>query len=152
MKGHTLTAAFALTLSLLTACHVGPQIDDLPAAVEPQGANVELEFHKNSPHRSLAIDAAELLQVDDDGILVAMRLARDGGPRLTMVPWSVLTKVTATDFKGIRWKFDLSTAHLHQQAREELRLVSRFPQGLPASLRTRLAATYGQADAETLGQ
>lgn len=137
-------------VSLLASCHVGPQIESLPAAVQPHGASVELDFHKNSPHRSLDISAAELLEVSDDGILLALRVD-DADPRLTLVPWSVLARISATELTGIRWKFGLAEKYV-QKNREELRLVSRFPQGLSGPLRARLAALYGQSEVETLGQ
>ena len=142
--------AVAVLAGVLSACHVGPQIDELPAAVQPQGAEVELDFQKASPHRELDIAGAELLVVNDDGIVVALRTAPGGPARLTAIPWTVLHRVTATDFQGIRWASGLTDKY-DQRGRENLRLVSRFPQGLSDSLQDRLLEAYRQAQLDTLG-
>ncbi|HVT45354.1 MAG TPA: hypothetical protein VMT00_13295 [Thermoanaerobaculia bacterium] len=118
-----------VTLALcLTACAVGPRVGDFKPAYSPAGIEVTLNLEGESTLKG------ELLEVRDSGlvmlndnevILISYASIRRGGLAQT----------------GIRIGEGKPPA---RAAREQLRLLSRYPQGLSPELLASLLSAYGQ--------
>ena len=128
------------TLLATIGCHSGPQVDNLPALREPQGATVEMRIRASEDRRQFRYQG-ELIEIGDAGLLLLMR--RDTGTHLFAVSWSELERIEATELPGFA-----ATPGGRPERRsdviDEFRLISRFPQGLSENLRTRLLTSYGQ--------
>ncbi|MBT8100479.1 MAG: hypothetical protein KJO82_12045 [Gammaproteobacteria bacterium] len=145
----TRSVLFVLLPLLLVACHAGLQIEELTAARTPEGAFVTLEFNRASPLRALELRRVELLEVQQGGMLISATTGTDSRARLAFVSWDELKRVSAVDFKGMRWAAG-HTEKYDSSHKNKLRLISRYPQGLSETLREQLAATFGQPGVETL--
>lgn len=134
----------ALTGTVLAACHVGPQIDDADPYLgrQPQGAQVIVNMNKKADGRRIEYHG-ELLDVRDDGLVVLAPKNEQSDASVVLVLWSEIYRTRASELPG----FAMRTTQGGSQRKssiEELRNVSRFPQGLSARLTEQLLAHYGQ--------
>ncbi len=142
MKGFRLQIYIAI-LALLSACgHVGPRIDHIHAARMPAGAYVLIEIAQSGTQKKQRYDG-ELLEVRDDGLVVALRTESIRDKHIAFVPWNIVYRVKATTLPGMQ-----STRPHGEKRREiaikEFRIVSRYPQGLSPELLDRLLASFDQ--------
>ncbi len=121
--------AVALLVSL-GACQWGTTPKKLDPLLAAAGAQVAIMLPAQTwPLRG------ELYAVDSIGALVKADL-------LTQVPWSAMRSMDVIGFGG---GFDLPAGAVMNVAQlEQLRLVSRFPQGLHSALLTRVLQTLRQ--------
>lgn len=126
----------SVLLAGLTACAVGPRVEDQPMARQPRGASVKLDTAEGPI-------AGELLAVQDTAIVILTR-----AQRATLVPFRVIldgdAELAGEITRGGR------TPGGHRL--ERLRLVSRFPQGFNPELQRALLTALGQAELEVMGQ
>ena len=109
-------------LLLLGACYVGPSVKRYAPAHGPAGAAVKLEL------RGDRTVGGELLAVEDGTLLLLE--ARQ------------LVRVDVAAIRSLRGP-NISTGALDDAARERLRLVSRYPQGVSPELEASLLLAYG---------
>ena len=129
-------AAMALTLG---ACTLGSRPATFAPARSPQG--IEARITPWARHYTAATIVGELLSVSDSGLMV---LSADR--RLLHAHWPALARATFRQL-GVR----LEGGHAPDpRARERLRLVSRYPQGLSAELTSGLLASLGRERVEVL--
>jgi hypothetical protein len=124
-----LTVLLAL-LIVLGGCTIGPQVQNEPLAREPRGASVTLQARGHTI-------TGELLEVQDSALLVLTP-----EERVTLVSYRLLRRGDAE----MRIPIVRGGEPPSRARREQLRRVSRFPQGLDPSLRGALLDAYGQAD------
>jgi len=129
-------AAAALTLA---ACTLGSRPATFAPARSPQG--VEARIALWGPRRTVTALVGELLSVTDSGLVV---LSADR--RVVHAHWPA--QVSAT-FRQVPVRLTGGQAP-DARARERLRLVSRFPQGLSPELTARLLASLGRDHVEEL--
>ena len=133
---------YTAILALLSACHVGPMIDQIHAARLPAGAYVLIEIAQSGTQKKQNYEG-ELLEVRDDGLVVALRSDSIRDTHIAFVPWNIVYRVKATTLPGIQ-----STTPQTEMRREiaikEFRIVSRYPQGLSPELLDRLLASFDQ--------
>lgn len=127
---------YTAILALLSACHVGPQIDQIHAARLPAGASVLIEIARSGTQKKQEY-AGELLEVRDDGLVVALRSDTIRDTHIAFVPWNIVYRVKATTLPGIQ----SSTRRI---AIKKFRIVSRYPQGLSPELLEKLLASFDQ--------
>lgn len=133
----TLRSVFFVVIGLcLNACHVGPQVEQLRTPLSPKGANIEIVLNSgNSSNRPT--HQGELLDVRDTGLVVALHTG------VHFFPWNTVFKATGTELKSLRTDLR-DSKDLEHPSINELRLVSRFPQGLSIELQRALLAGLGQ--------
>ena len=129
-------AAMALTLA---ACTLGSRPATFGPAQSPRG--IEARITPWALHYTAATIAGELLSVTDSGLVL---LSADR--RLLHAHWPALQSAR---FRQLGVRLDNGNAPDHR-ARERLRLVSRYPQGLSAELASRLLASLGRERVEVL--
>lgn len=116
-------------LGLLAACAVGTTGGSYEPAKGPAGARVTLEV---TGHREVI---GELLAVEDASLLLLQER------QLVRVPLALIVSGNApkVSFTGrtLMAKSD--------EARERLRLISRYPQGMSPELEAMLLEAYGQS-------
>ncbi len=123
--------AAALALVLVPACvNVGTQVQDFTVAAEPNGAmaNIQTDFGTVS---------GELLAVQDDGVIVLHNSVME------LVPYEFIRSLQLSQLDG---EYSLGSRAPDRARRTRLALVSRYPQGMDAQLRTRLLAQLGQQE------
>jgi hypothetical protein len=128
---------FGILLAGAVACSVGPRPEKIQPAREPAGATIGLQLRGG---RSKLLVTGELLAVQDSGLLV-----RDT-TRIVLVPNRAIRTGTLL-VPGIGLTF---SGRPSGATRERLRLVSRYPAGVPADLLRRLLAAYGHDSLETI--
>ena len=121
-----------MLLMSLTACviHAGPGPDDYPPAHSAAGVSASLVLATNSSSR---VDG-ELLEVRDSALVI---LTRD---RVVAVPFSTIDSGTFADSP-------VAVGHREKPLPgdfQSIRLVSRYPQGIPAEALRRILASKGQ--------
>ena len=147
MKMTSLTTGIAVVVSL-GSCHVGPMIDELEASRQPFGAHVEIEISQSGTPRTLDYEG-ELIEVGDDGLVFATR-PNDGAPsRLIYAPWQRIRSIEATELPGYRYTGRGSRSR-RSETMQEMRIVSRFPQGLTPELMDELLASFDQVKVDSL--
>lgn len=121
-------AAVLAALTLGAACTVGTRVRTFRPAQSPAGAAATLELRGERLR-------GELLALDDSALFV---LAAGG---VTLVRYTAILGATFAQVGS-----PLGGGHAPRpQAREQLRLVSRFPQGLTPELLRALLAAHAQA-------
>lgn len=133
---------YTAILALLSACHVGPRIDQIHAARLPAGAYVLIEIAQSGTQKKQKYEG-ELLEVRDDGLVVALRSDSIHDTHIAFVPWNIVYKVKASTLPGIQ----STTPHGERRRKiaiKEFRIVSRYPQGLSPELLDRLLASFDQ--------
>lgn len=135
-------------LPLVAACHVGPQIDETDFARQPHGAAVLVAVTREGERKTVK-HRGELLEVRDDGLVIAAITETDDKPRVVMIPWETVERAKATELPGIETR---QSYRERQRAatREKLRNVSRYPQGLPPDIMDELLVSYGQTTIESV--
>lgn len=116
-------------LVIVLGCSVGTHAGSFEPAQSGAGISVVIRTDAGGP-------GAELLEVQDTALLVV------AANRVTLVPFRVMTEVRVHQREHLN--FGREGPSLRQ--REELRLVSRYPQGVSATLLERLLAAYGQTE------
>ena len=87
--------------------------------------------------------AFTLLEVRDDGLVVALRSDSIRDTHMAFVPWNIVSRVKAITLPGIQ----STTPHAERRrenAIKKFRIVSRYPQGLSPELLDRLLASFDQ--------
>ena len=115
---------------IVAACTVGTHARNYQPARGPAGAMVNLELLDKSRTRG------ELLAVEDSTLL----LLRDS--QLVRVP---LSQVRSGRAPKVSFNSRMRTG-----TREQLRLISRYPQGVSTELEGRLLTAYGQREVRSL--
>ena len=136
----TSAIAAAATALALAACTLGTRPATFEPARSPQGIEARIGYW--GPRHTVLALVGELLAVTDSGLVV---LSADR--RLVHAHWPVLVSAT---FRQIGVRLHGGDAP-DPRARERLRLVSRFPQGLSAELTSRLLSSLGRDRMEVLG-
>ena len=130
MSLRTLVGRLAVPLALV-GCFVGPSAKNYAPARGPGGAIVALVL---SGSRELQ---AELLAVEDSTLLVLR------GRELVRVAVAAIES-------GKVPKVSFNRSTLRGDTRERLRLISRYPQGVPAALEARLLEAYGAPEVKAV--
>lgn len=117
----------AIAVLTLGACMVGPSIDSFPSATGPQGIAVDLHLKKVRVN-------GELLAAEDTAVV----LLRD--QRVVLVP---LKDIVGGTFQSQGLMIQ-GGRYLSAGAAERLRLLARFPAGLPPEGWAALLQAYGQ--------
>jgi hypothetical protein len=112
-------------LLLLAACMVGTRAQNYQPAKGPAGATINLEL---TDRQKLS---GELLAVEDTSLLVLR------GKELVRVALPRIRRASAPRV-GFRTR-------MNDRIREQLRLISRYPQGVTPELEARLLQAYNQA-------
>jgi hypothetical protein len=141
------TTLIAVT-TLIGACHVGPQLDQTGIGRQPHGANVTVEITRKNEHKRTKHDG-ELVDVRDDGLLIAIRSDANDDPRMAFVPWNIIYGAKATDWSGFAMRSSYGETR-RAESIEKLRTISRFPQGLSPELLGQLLAHSGQTTVDTI--
>jgi hypothetical protein len=118
-------AALAL---LITGCAIGPRVENFKPALQPAGIDAAMRLDTRASLR------AELLDVQETGLVVL------NGRKVTLIPY---TSILSTTFPQTSIRIEARTAP-STRTREQLRLLSRFPQGLTPALLNLLLAAYQQ--------
>jgi len=129
----------ATALLTLSACTLGSRPATFGPARSPQG--IEARITMSAPRYTAATIVGELLSVTDSGLVV---LSADR--RLLYVHWPALRYAT---FRQIGVRLNAGKAP-DARAQEQLRLVSRFPQGMSPELTARLLESLGRERVEVL--
>lgn len=140
---------FNTTLGLLVAaCHVGPQIDQTNLGRQPQGANVVVELTTKIKSKRVE-HSGELLEVGDDALVLLSQKNAQNASRIVLIPWRKIHRASTSELPGIAVRTSQGASR-RQASTEELRIVSRFPQGLSPQLMSQLLARYGQSTPEAV--
>lgn len=135
--------ALALVMLALSACHVGPQVEQTDVGRKPYGADVVVQLKEKANSKRVE-HSGELLEVRSDGLVVLAGKDAEDEARIIFVPWSRIYRAAANDLPGIAVR--TSQGESQQEASTaDLRNVSRFPQGLSPELTNQLLAHYGQS-------
>ena len=141
------TALIVIT-TLIGACHVGPQLDNTSIGRQPYGANVAVEVTRKDEKKRTE-HTGELVEVQEDGLLIAIRSDASDDPRIAFVPWIMVYSAKATDWPGFAMRNSQGDTQ-RAESIEKLRTISRFPQGLSAELLDRLLANSGQTAVDNI--
>lgn len=136
--------AFVL-LSAVAGCTVGSAGHRLGPAQTGQGITVEVTTRATSRYFELWNHSAEVLAVQTDGLLLRSHDASQR--RIVRVAYSAIEEARFDDLSrlGFGWGAVPSV-----EQREELRLLSRFPQGVDDELLQRLLNVYDQDTLRTI--
>jgi len=120
-----------LALCLAGGCRYGLTVESFPPARAPKGVTSKITTNR-------ARFVAELIEVRDDGIVIFAQ------QRFRLLPYSV---IVSSRFDGMSSADTISDRRPPKPAaRERLRLVSRFPQGLSPELLQKLLEANGQTE------
>lgn len=120
--------ALAITLGMVAAaCHVGPDVATYPPATSPHGAVGNFEVGTTSFE-------AELLAVRDSSFVVLRNR------QVVEVPFA---NVASSSFPHVSIQVSRKALPSAEEL-AQLRILSRFPQGLSAELERKLLDAYGQ--------
>lgn len=130
------TLLLALAVPLFGGCtlHFGTNPATFAPALTPDGANAVLEVRTASV-------TGELLAADDSGLLVVVL------GRLSRVPHALIDRASFPDF-GYSFRTQGQTPEPATLAR--VRLIARYPTGIPAAALPKLLAQRGQDAIEVL--
>lgn len=132
-----LRAAGAATTLAAAACHWGTRPDDFPPARSPAGARVAVRVSGERADR-----VGELYAVDTAGVTILPGARLMPGARLVRIAWP---RVRAMDVARLGGEYDVPPGETVGAAkRQQLALVSRFPQGLGGELLSRVLARLRQ--------
>ena len=133
MNRLTVTLAVAV---VLTACAVGPKVKNFVPAQKPSGVETSLKLDGGGSV------TGELLAVEETALVIL------SGNNVTRVAYESIDSGTFPQTAIRIGGHQLPRA----DARERLRLLSRFPQGLTPTLLSSLLAAYRQANIAVLPQ
>jgi hypothetical protein len=148
MKAFDLTMAVAVVALLGGCVTVGPEIAKMPALQRPEGATVALDVKVPGVRQRRRYEG-ELIEVHEDGLVVAWKSGASSEARLILVPWDVVSRIQATELPGFDFAF-MSGGARRNAAIEKMHLVSRYPQRLPPELMANLLASYRQESIDPL--
>jgi len=140
-----------LLIVAITGCQVGPRIDELEQARRPEGATTTIKLHYGFAEGDEL--KGELLEVQEKGLLLNASERGQGKAvtrRLVFVPYTAAIDIKL-DTPGVRAIFEADTEGGRVLHQEQLRLLSRFPQGLSAPLLEQLLEAQGQKTVYVLG-
>jgi hypothetical protein len=153
---------YLLLCLAIAGCHAGPQIESFEQARHPEGITTTIELRGGIAERERV--EGELLEVREDGLLLNTREAREGGVvkrHLVFVPYTAMEDVGLEKLnlsvlgKKDYWPDDDTSPDMspkrRKHDREQLRLLSRFPQGLSRPLLDELLAAEGQTTVDVIG-
>ena len=130
IRSFTSSALIVATIAL-GACVTGRSVDKYAAAVTPAGARVTVGT------RTGAL-LGELIEVRDSGVVLLMP------KEVVLVPFTSIRTLTVPDERFL-YRGGVPPAPI----RERLRLISRFPAGLPEAHMARLLQSLGQETVRT---
>lgn len=120
----------AVLAALLSGCAVGPRVERFAPAQKPSGVEASLKFLAGTSV------TGELLEVENAALVIL------NGNEVTRVAYTAIRSGTfAQTGITIQERKPLSVTE-----REQLRLLSRFPQGLTPPLLASLLAAYRQTN------
>lgn len=119
----------AVLTVMVVACSLGTRARGYEPAQHPAGIHVTVVTIMPQPLQG------ELLAVDDTSVTVV------SGSRLWVAPYTTIRRINVRQGGQIAVRL----RGPGEREREDLRLRSRYPQGMDAGLRTRVLAAYGQA-------
>lgn len=125
-----------VVVGAVLACNTGTRLEKFAPAHEPAGVTIRLRLHFGQGTQLLA---GELLAVQDSGILL-----RDS-TRIVFV-WNDAVRYGETTTRGTGLSFERKPVG---STREQLRLLSRYPDGVSPGLLSSLLAAYGRDSVET---
>jgi len=121
---------YGILLSVLalggTGCHFGRKAESLSAAQTSAGATANVVLDKGTA-------TGELLAAEDNGLLLLR------GQTLLMVPYLSIRQVVFSDIGRV---YSLGQSPPNPGTLRALRLISHFPQGIPASAVPKLRSMY----------
>lgn len=120
-----------LAVCLCGACHYGPTVSAYPPASSPYGA--EANIITVSKGRL----TAELIEVRESDIVILA----DG--KLELRPYASIKALTV---EVLDKHFNIGGKPPSSKARADIRILSRFPQGLTPELLAKLLQAYGQTE------
>lgn len=125
----------------LAGCTIGPNMGRLAPLEYGRGIEVRL-VRDGRP----TVSSYEVLSVEDDGLYLH-RPASNSGESIFWIPYE---NISRADFPGLtRLNFERGKAPAPSRM-HELRLASRYPQGIDADLREAILAAYDQEEVVTL--
>lgn len=124
---------FILAL-LLGGCVAGPRVENFAPAQNPSGVEASVELSDRTSVRG------ELLAVEKDAIVLLV------GNRVTRI---AVANIARASFRQASVGIERGRMP-DAPARERLRLLSRFPQGLTPPLLGSLLSAYGQSEIAVL--
>jgi hypothetical protein len=142
-------SAYLLLSLTIAGCHVGPRIENFEQARRPEGITVTIKIRGATAERV----EGELLEVREDSLLLNTREAQGGGGvvrPLVLVPYTAMANVEVEKLK-LRMLDNEDEPKKRKQDLEQLRLLSRFPQGLSRPLFDELLAAEGQTTIDVIG-
>lgn len=132
----------ALFFVSLLGCTIGPAADSLEPAQSGRGITVQVSVRSDiSP--SLWRHHAEVLAVQDDGLL--LRSHHDHEQSIVRIAYSAIREARFDELSRLNFGDGAPPAR-----REELRLLSRYPQGVDDDLLRRLLNAYDQDTLRTI--
>lgn len=148
---------------VVSGCHFGVQIQDFKPAHRPQGVTIELGLYPDLVAGNTM--TGELLEVREEGLLLNVAANPKGAGnerRVVMVTYPAIknddieqlgrSKIAAKRLKATSPNANEAAIKRDEQAREFLRLISRFPQGLSSELLADLLSAQGQESVEILSR
>ena len=154
--------AWLIVSLVITACQLGPRIDKFEQARRPEGITTTIELRSGLDQDGRI--EGELLEVQENGLLLNARTIRDGGTverRLVFVPYTAMRDIDLDEL-GLKvlphhdqeTEYEAAIRQDGSSVRvrhvEQLRLLSRFPQGLSPPLLEQLLAAEGQTAVEVI--
>ena len=126
-----MTRSIAVLCVLLSGCAVGKNVNSVPVAVTPSGAEGRLQLEQGTL-------TGELLSVTDSSVIVL-----NAQQKVVSLP---LVRIRGLEFKP----FVINVGRPDQQQLGVLRRISRFPFGIPDAALAALLARSGQSSIESV--
>jgi hypothetical protein len=124
----------------LPSCVVGPSADGLAPAQTGRGVDIVVTPLETPEGPTYGHIRAELLAVRDDALLLQMGL-------ITLVPYASIVRAEVEGLERLSFGDGQPPT---DAKRQELRLLSRYPQGVSDDLLRRLLDAYDQDELHTI--
>jgi len=122
-------SSIVLTVAVVAGCVIGPSTRNFAPATGPQGIGADLRV-KWGPRGRVR---GEVLEVQDSALMVL------SANRLVLVP------IRAIQYGRFTRRGTLiENGRAHRRTLDDLKRVSRFPEGMSPEIKARLLAAYGQ--------
>jgi hypothetical protein len=122
-------ACLLLVVGTVSACRYGTSAETFPPAQGPEGVTVRVETDSSGLR-------GELIEVRGDGIVLRV------GGQVWLLGYSL---IQSSRFEQYDDEFGMGDGKVPpQEARDRMRLLARFPQGLDAQKLDDLLGLYGQ--------